>query len=193
MPTFSEPQQFLLQNWTDARLLEDEMEKVRREYNGILDRVLEQVAAKHGALDYSKKRIKDGWIHVGKDKWGKGSEPSGFYIEDLRLDDLTSAEKERPWKCVWFVEPDIDEKEAERQLREAGSKEKEPPDLKWEGNKWGWTLWCSLEQSNKELLELLVKNNARGFIDCMVAHFEWLTKFTPIVDEILMAGKRRRK
>jgi hypothetical protein len=195
MPTFNEAEKLLLQDWTDARLIEDGMKVVRKKYDAILDEVLTLVAKNHRDLDHSKRYISPdfGGVAIRKDKWPKGSYgwPSGFFIENLQFEYLTSAEEERPFKGIWFHEPNIDQKEAEQGLRKAMAKDKRgDSDWEWQSIKSGAGLWCWLEQSREVLLQQLYDGDSRGFIDCMVEHFESLARFTPVVDEILLKRDR---
>ena len=50
-----------------------------------------------------------------------------------------------------------------------------------------------LQESRRELLDLLKTEDAKGFIDGLVKHFETLMQFTPVMDEIFQTGKRSRK
>ena len=51
----------------------------------------------------------------------------------------------------------------------------------------------SLPESREELLALLVKNDARGFIQCMADHFETMARLTPVLDELFQAGKPKAR
>jgi hypothetical protein len=50
-----------------------------------------------------------------------------------------------------------------------------------------------LSEPREELLEMLLKDDAGGFIDCIVAHFETLSGFIPVMDEIARTCKRVKK
>ena len=50
-----------------------------------------------------------------------------------------------------------------------------------------------IAESRAKLFELLTKNEARGFISCMVANLESMKKFTGVIDKIYNRSKRRRK
>jgi hypothetical protein len=197
MPKFNEPDLCLLEKWTDARLLEDTMEAVRNKYKGIFDQVLEEVTKTHHELDYSKTRFSVGYsgIAIGKAAWPKNPNgwPSGFYIEKLQLENLASPDSELPCKYIWILHHDP--KEVEGRLRKEAERVLTKDEFRGtecdSDNKGAWLL-LSLEQSRTELFDLLIKNEARGFIDCMVAHFERMVKFTSVVDEILMTGRQGR-
>jgi hypothetical protein len=44
-----------------------------------------------------------------------------------------------------------------------------------------------------DLFKMLVENESGGLVDCMVGHFEQMTKFTPALDEIVVGDKQGRK
>ena len=195
MPKFSTPERFLLDHWTDARLLEDAMDAVRNRYKEIVELVLEEVLKNsRGALDYPKLRINSayGWASIGKASWPRnpGAWPSGFFIENLRLEDLTLPDSDHPFKNVWIFQPIPNG--AEPKLRNAAEGILGKDEFRrWEfdANSGGTGLWCPLEPA-EELFKLLVNDEARGLVDCLVAHFESMTKFTAILDEIYASGKR---
>jgi hypothetical protein len=199
MPKFSEAEVFLLQNWANARVLESSMEAIRAKYKGLVDEALEVVTKNHRELDCSKRLLNAtfGIFCVGKAKWPKARYdwPSGFYLEDLRLENLTSPEENRPYKNVWVY--DCDQDGVEKRLRKAAEGiVGEEESRRWEFEsvaKVGWAgagLWTWLEP-REDLLKLLLQNESRGFTDSLVAHFEQMAKFTSAVDEILKTTRRR--
>ena len=196
MATFNEPELVLLRQWTDARLLEDSMAAVRNKYKGIWEHVIEEARKNHRELDSFKMKIGSdyGGAGIGKTLWPKSNGwPSGFYIERVRLDNLASPEEESPCKYLWLFQPSIDPEEvvtkllktAEEFLSKEELKRAEPGHRENEAS-----LRFPLEQSQKELLELLTRNEASGFIECMVDHFDWMAKFAGVLDEMLTPSKR---
>jgi hypothetical protein len=198
MPKFSTPERFLLDQWTDARLLEDAMDAVRNRYKGIIEAVLEEVVKNcRGALDYPKLKINSafGGVGIGRASWPRnpGAWPSGFYLENLRLEDLTSPGSDRPFKNVWIFQPIPIGAEAKlRKAAEGILGQDEFRRWEFDADSGGMGLWCALEPA-EDLFKLLVTDEARGFVDCLVAHFESMTKFTAAVDEIFATGNRRGK
>ena len=201
MPRFSEPERFLLEQWRDARLLEEAMKGVRTKYAEIIDEVLERVRKSNRALDCPKAYFPGnglyGTVAIGKSGWPKGSYawPSGFWVDNLQLENLTSPEKEAPEKFVWISEQGADPKQAEGKLRKAAGRvlsKEELSQSECASDKNGSWLWWPFERRER-LLKLLVNDEARGFVDCMVDHFGQMAKFTSAVDEILITGKRGRK
>ena len=39
-------------------------------------------------------------------------------------------------------------------------------------------------QSKKELLEMLVEGTSQKFIDCLVGHLDFVTRFTPVLNKV---------
>lgn len=202
MPRFSEPEVYLLDNWKDARLIEDAMKTVRSKYQETIDAVLEGVQKKHREFDcvksYFPRNGSDGMAAVGKARWPKGAWewPTGFYVENLQLENLTSSELEAPIKYVWIPESEVEPTLAEKSLCNAAQQllcTEEFEHLTFESDSDGGWFWCKLEQSEEEFVDLLTKDDSRGFINCLVAHFEWMTKFTAVIDEVLLTAKRSRK
>jgi hypothetical protein len=54
-------------------------------------------------------------------------------------------------------------------------------------------VWYSFPQSRHDVLALLLKDDPKEFVQCMVGHFETLAKFIPVIDDIFQVGKRKRK
>lgn len=198
MPKFNEPDLFLLRQWQDARLLEDAMETVREKYVDIFRTALEEFQKNHAGLNYPvDKYVRTyGSAGVGKESWLSKRWPSGFWIDNVRLEDLTSPEKSTPSKSVCINDSQVDPLEAEKTLRKSAEKILSKEELaRVEFTSTATKAWlsCSLEQSPAELFERLVQDDARDFVSCMIDHFEWLARFTPAVDEIVTSGKRGRR
>ncbi len=103
-------------------------------------------------------------------------------------------EEEEPQRAIWITENGADPALAQAGLRKGAErvlgKQKSGQMESGFNNKGAWLL-DSIEPRG-ELLKLLVQDDSRGFIDCMVGHFEWMAQFTAVVDDILAAGKRGR-
>jgi hypothetical protein len=196
--TFSGPELFLLRKWTNARLLEDSMKAVRQKYSSVLEKVLDIFQDQHDELDSRDIRpTNDGVnIGIGKKTWRR-TKPnyyiSGFWIGEIRIEDLTSEEEDSPDKTVLVNHPDvtIDLDAARKKLRDAAksilSKEElRRADLDWGKGIAGITY--PIMQPRAELFELLITDDSRSFVSCVVAHLESMVKFTSIVDEIFKKG-----
>ena len=123
MPAFSEPERFLLEQWTDARLFENAMKEVRNKYAVVLQRALDTFHKNHAELNHPQSYLRKSWssIGIGKKSWPlrDNKTTSGFWIENLGLDKLLSQEQEMPYKLVWIYDPPMEPKETEARLRQA--------------------------------------------------------------------------
>ena len=200
MASFSEPDLFLLRRWTDARLLEDSMKSVRHKYEAILEKVLDKVREKHPEFDSRDVRIANDGVNVGIGRKSWRSKPnyfiSGFWIGEIRIDDLTSEDEDAPDKTIWINHPvdPVNIELATERLREAAAKilsteERRDMDTGWGKGIAGITY--PIQKSRAELRELLINDESRGFVSYMVAEFESMTKFMAVVDEIHAVSKRR--
>jgi hypothetical protein len=55
------------------------------------------------------------------------------------------------------------------------------------------SVYYFLPQPREELLSLLLTNAARGFIECMVGHFDNLAKLTNVLDQLFQTGKPKAR
>ncbi len=200
---FNEAETYLLENWTDARLLEKSLVTMRKKYAAVLVKVLDEVKKRHPDFDCRgmEFRVLDEDndddcdcvnIGVGKKAWPSASRrnwPSGLWICGITLGEIVAHGEGFPTASVWINPPEdstVDltsvghrlEEEAKRLLPErtvTHTVDKED----------GWvSIDYSLPESRNALLELLLKGESQGFIKCLVAHFETLTKLVPAIDQI---------
>jgi len=187
MSRFNEADLFLLDKWTDARLLEDGMEQLRKKYEQVVDTMLAECQSIHRELDGSKNGLRSySGFGLWKTSWPKWRDwQPGFYIEEIRLDNLKLPDFEAPYKNVWIPNPNPGE--VETGLR----KTVERIVTKVESNQWqihsdkrATSIWCSIE-TREELCDLLVRDEGQGFVRCMVDHFYSMMQFIPAVTEIV--------
>ena len=201
MSKFSEPDLFLLRHWADSRLLEDSMKSVREKYEAIWEKVIEEVQEKHKELNSYELRLKDGVnFGVGKKSWRSkpGYYISGFWIGECRIEDLTSEDEDAPDKTVWINHPDgaVDVEKAQRRLHDAAARFLSKDEQRDMVSNWGKGIagiTYPILKPRAELFDLLINDEARGFISFMVTEFESMIKFTAVMDEIHATGKRGRK
>lgn len=198
MTMFNEPESYLIRQWSDVRSLEDAAKVVRTKFVQIFEDVLNEVWKSHRELNSPwTKYLRYGNVGLGKNSWNLKPGPhSGFWIQNIGLVNLTAQDQEPPYKYVTIENPSIDLKEAKKRLHTFAEKtlpkeEFDRADI--DSNKTEAYLGIPLKEPREELVDLLLKDIARGFIRCMIEHFEWMTKFTPVVDEIHSAGKKIRK
>src|SRR5713226_3059350 len=186
MPTFSDPERFLIKQWTDARLIEEGMKTVRNKYKELFEQVLEQVVRRHPELDYSKKYIVPayGLVAIAKGVWPKGrwDWPSGFYLDYIQLEYLTSVEQTSPYAYIWINDDRLDWNQAEAKLLTTAKVvlsgeqiERIDHGVEDEGVWLGWQL------NREDLTRPLVEDEAIGFIAFFVEQFEVMTKFISVV------------
>jgi hypothetical protein len=200
----NEPESYLLRNWSSACLLEKSMATVREKYDEIFDKVLDAIQQEHPELSRRVQQATSsygGSVGIARQTWPDRSSawPSGLWLDNISLERLASEDEERPSASVWIKprrELWVDFKEAERRLSKAAAKvlsgqEAKLTSVKADRNE--AYLWYPLPTPRQELLGLLQADDPSGFIDCMVEHFEKLTRFTPVVDEIFAAGRSKRK
>jgi hypothetical protein len=198
MPTFNEAERYLLHQWSDARLLEESMGALRVKYAGILSKALEGFQKNHKELDapVDKYAKTYGSIGIGRQSWLFKQWPSGFWIDDVRLENLTSQEEVGPSKSVVIYDERVELQKAEEALRSSAKQmlsKVEFDRLEFETTQAKAYFWCNLEQSREELLKLLMEKDGQGFVDCMIGHLEWMARWVPILDEILSQVKGSRK
>lgn len=199
MSSFNEPELCLMHQWSDARLLEGSMQSVREKYAAIFERVLDEIQQKYQAFDSRQSLFPrgDGRAGVGKKTWP--TKPnyfiSGFWLGGLNLEDLAAETEQVPHSFVWINHPDgpLDLEEAQRKLDDAAFNKE---GLEWHNTGWGRGIagvWCPFRQSRQELFELLTKDQARGFISCMLAHFAPLVQFSKLMDDIFRTIQKNRQ
>jgi len=194
-----------LENWEDATDLQRSMESIRKKYKGILEDVLKRVCGRHKELDcppihldypgeYSLN------LGVGKKAWPCWDKkwPSGFWIGDFWLENLTSEDEEHPSANVYIghEKSDLDLDDAANTLiNEARNflPKKQLDHIERWTRKHEMRVYWPLPESRPELLDMLRNDEARGFIDRIVGHFEVLAQFMPVLERIFEAGKRSRK
>jgi hypothetical protein len=199
---FPEHELYLLDNWTDAVELEASMDSVRETYKRILETVLTNAARQHTELDSQALHLSAEYsmnLGLGKSAWSKYPDwPTGIWLSDLLLENLTSEDSEHPSSWVYIAPAkntlDLEEasravlKEAERLLPRGQNGEISIVTRKSEA----WVAW-SLPESRRELRDMLRDGEAKGFIDCLVSHFAVLAQFVPLLNIIFQAAERRRE
>jgi hypothetical protein len=202
---FNEPELYLLKKWTDAQLLEESMKAVRKKYAELFEKILEQVQESHEELDCPGiQPTGDGGLNLGlgkstwPSKWPKW--PSGLWLGPLRIEDLVAEDGETPGGSIWLYPPSevaLDISEAARKFQEAApsiltKEELDRTDLEEPEEGYAHVNY-SFPQSRQEVLDLLLKDDATDFIQCMVGHFETLANFIPVIDDIFQHGERKKK
>ena len=180
------------------------MKAMRKKYAELFETVLEQVQEEHEELDCEGIHVtNENGLNVGlgstswPSKWPKW--PSGLWIGCLRLEDLVTEDGDAPGGGIWLEPPKefgLDIKEAARKFQAAAPKilNKEELDrMDLDEPEAGYChVWYTFPQSRQEVLDLLLKDDTKEFVKCMVDHFETLAKFIPVINDILQTSKRKR-
>ena len=201
---FSDPELYLLNKWESAMLLENSMKAVRDKYAQIFTAALDRLEQRYKGLDCRTMHLTDKWnpsVSIGKKSWPSmyPSWPSGFWLECIGLDHLTSQDKDAPHACVFFNPPKSEGRDLKgtvQRLREAAKTILTKERLDSVGHEIGKSesyIWYPLPEPRHELQRMLMNNQSREFIDCIVAHLETLEWFIPVMDEISRGGKRKGK
>ena len=201
---FNEAEQYLLNSWSSASLLEQSMIAVRRKYSGLCDGVVAAVREKHPRLDaggaYVTSTTDDGSIGIGRKIWGEpGSYPCGFYIGNLLLEAMLSSEEAKPpWAAIWIWPAKhigIDRLVAKAKVLAAAPKVLATDE--WsrcrrdDGDK-NYIFWYDLPESREELLKMLLDGDGQKFAACLISYFDLLARFIPVLDEVLaVPGKAK--
>ena len=192
--TFSEPERFLIRNWSASRQLELAMEKIRANYTSIGDRIVAAVRGTHEELNSARVALTQHWSNggfvIGRKEWEPPKDwPSGFYIDNLSLEVLADETEEPPSLSIWFNKPErlgVDKADAIKAVHRAanGVLSRDEMKLCKLTSKDNCALVYRIPQSRKELLEMLAEGTSQSFIDCLVGHLDVFTKFTPVLDKI---------
>jgi hypothetical protein len=198
---FNEAELYLLKNWRDAALLEESMNAVRKEYANILDEVLKTVCEENeGCTPVNRINAASGYVGITKKSWLSSDSryPSGLWIDCIAVDILASEDEEAPDAAVWIEPPrdsGLDLKEATNRFYKEAKQRLSKDELarvKPDDDRTSAAVWYYLPEPRHKLLEMLQTDEAREFKDCMIGHFELLSRFIPILDEIFQTSGQKR-
>ncbi|MEI8373374.1 MAG: hypothetical protein WCJ35_11155 [Planctomycetota bacterium] len=190
---FNEAERYLVQNWRQARRVEESMADVRPKYVEIGDRILETVQENHPELNWSENSLKRyPCIHIGRKKWQQGDDHGCIGIEYISLDELTAEHPDdEPFIGIWTGEqkkPLTDFKGIKR-IEAAAKKLLAPEEIdRWEWpdelNQYQYQFSYYLPEKRTKLLDMILKDDGQEFVDCLVKHFESFVRFIPVLDEV---------
>jgi hypothetical protein len=193
---FSDPELFLLKNWSDAQLLEQSMGKIREEYETVFGEVLDAVQERHKELD-SRAELDRWGVGIGKHTWPSiyPRWPTGLYFDNIALENLMLEDEKVPEAYIWLEplpELQVDMQRAELKLRVGAEKILSGREFEVGSGKNGKNVCLEyrLPESRSKLLESLLKDKGEEFIELMVEHFEALAGFIPVRDDIFADAKR---
>jgi hypothetical protein len=205
---FNDLEMYLFKNWTDARLLEQSLNKMRNKYKEVLDRVPADVRKKHQQLDNDGMQLdvdeEDDddrnviTIGVGKKEWSscERKQPSGLWLSGIAFGPLVVERELSPCANVFIYprkESKLDLAEVTQKLEDAAGGILPDVQFRRDSEPGIACIGYSLPETQEELVELLLKDESRPFIKCLVGHFDALAKFIPVIDKIFQRGKRHAK
>src|SRR5207302_148940 len=94
-------------HWVDSRLLEESMDGVRTKYKEVFQRIVVAVTEGHPELDanaaYPTQFWGEGQMGLGRKSWpgGESKWPSGFWVDNLRLEVLAAEDSGSPCGYIW--------------------------------------------------------------------------------------------
>lgn len=213
MPTarFNDAELYLLRNWVDASRLEESMNEVRRKYLKTVEEVLDEVQSRYKELDLPalhiagrKDKDNDGIVAIGKKKWplGWGSEnwPTSLALQSIGLLNLLSDEEDAPEAIVTIYagrEGGVDAERAQRKLTEAAEKLFGKNEFRWtagtgtEGRKERYAYIVYPLTEPRQALRKLLLEEPGEFVDHLVAHFDAMAGFIPVIDDIVSNQVKR--
>lgn len=202
---FPEHEMYLLENWSDVVEFEASIASVRERYQKILEDVLESVGSTHKNLDCQGFHLTNGGgytlnIGLGKRAWSKDDKwPTGIWLENLWIENLVTEDENLPGGAIWIDPPkdvSLDLAEAVDRLQQLAKTILPVEDfshLDCKCRKSTAFISYPFRQSRRELRDMLWKDDAKDFGECLVKHFEALIPFIDVLDEIFKTAKRSRK
>jgi len=194
---FNEVHQYVINNWIEARKLEDSMIDVREKYERVFERVIKAVQEEKPEFNNCQLHLKESAICFAKKKWSRKSEkwPPGLWIWPISLDKLMADDLDGTWPQIWFCDPKGKEFDL-KELEEARIKIKNASVelLKGEKPKYSFDdesdrstlLWYNIPESRQELVQMLLDHESEKFVKCLASNVMILARFIPVLDEILL-------
>lgn len=105
---FNAAERFLLGGWPAASRLERSMESVRKKYQLLCERIVEEFQVSHPEFDMSRVRVTHrsasyGYLWISKRTWPKKrNSAAGIWIENIRLEFLADDEQPGPLASLWL-------------------------------------------------------------------------------------------
>ncbi len=200
MKTLDKQNIWMITNWEKLRRLENAMNQARGNCTKLIGQIHASVKRRFPALDrnetyFSPNEIRD---YGGQAAFSSGKWPykypkwrTGIYVSGISLDALTEEKQIEPAIFIWVGVGENKRDERVEVLRaritQKAKKIFANKNLQWKSNDDDWRvclIYPLLEERSK-LIELLVKSEGKGFVDCMVNHINRMAAFIPIMDEVL--------
>jgi hypothetical protein len=208
---FNEAEAYLLDNWVDARQLERSLQRMGKKYREVLGTVLNEVSNRHPELDCRGMDLEMDEdddeacdclnLGIGRKAWpsmNPRTYPTGLWVSGITLGELITRGATAASACVWINPPEdskLDLQESLRVLQEEAKRAVPEIEIHADVNKSEGSVSIDypIPEPRKRLLELLLEKESLGFIQCMVAHFDTLAKFIPVIDKMFQDKQRSRR
>jgi hypothetical protein len=201
----SEQNRWLIEQWARALQFEDAMESARYYYEQLFEKVLEKVRNKHPELRQCARhmlsqRVTEGdWDDGGgcagfsSPKWHSNwpSWPSGIWIWNISLDELVTERAPAPSASIWLSLRNRSDKKIGK-LRERlltkSRKVRGCRALHFETDDDSDRLTClyyDLREERTKLLDMVLQDNGRPFVECIASHVERMASLVQGFDDLL--------
>jgi hypothetical protein len=201
----SEQDRWLIQRWQKARQFEDAMVSARLYYEDLFRKVHQRVRKRYPELNectpqrLSERVTEAAWEGGGgcagfsSAKWRRAwtSWPSGIWISNISLDELVTERAPAPTSCIWVSVSKRSDKRVEKlrgrlvakSLRLAGYRSLGVQKHDESDNR--VCLWYQLPGERTRLLKMVLLNDGRPFVDCIVNHVELMARLVQGLDDLL--------
>jgi len=192
----NEAERFLLEKWGEARLLEESMEDVRTKYKEVFERIINAVTEAHPELDAHRSYVTQFWgsgyIGFGRKSWpgGESNWPSGFWVNNLRLEKLATPESESPGAYIELsskskanLDFDAARVVLDSEAKTLLTREELSGTAVGESSK--LLLWLPAPSKSK-LLSSLSLDDGQKFVELFVSQFDMMARFVPVIDKVFV-------
>jgi hypothetical protein len=194
LPKLNEAELFIDKNLREARVFVDTYQSAEGKYVQALKEAQNDALSAHPELDYGPcENFTAGWttgaLCFARKTWAAGNEyPNGLWIENLRLDWITSEAKESPMAYVWVRQSrkgglDLDgaRERIRRELPKVLSKaERRTFQHADNGYLLAWPV-----ATKQEIFDWFLNDNVEALNSCLQEQVDVFAKMIPVLDPYL--------
>ena len=189
--TFNELHQWVIQNWSEARRLEDTINEVRERHEAVCKRVIQAVQAEKPELNNCRPHPKHGHLSFARTEWSGDTWPPGLWFWHISLDNLTANDGDAPCASLWLNDPkgkkfDLGQMRAKTKNAALKLMKGEEPKYDFNDTERDVLLRYDITETRQELLQMLLDDQSEKFVKCIVSQVMILTQFIPVLNEILL-------
>jgi hypothetical protein len=198
--------QWLIKNWAKATNLESAMRSARQHHKELFDEVHRLVKRDHNLdccdIHFEADRVNNiggevcfsnsDWPHLPSYKTWR----TGIYLWRVSLDELTNERDFTPEVYIWFAilhrkTNNRENKQLEILRKRLAAKAPsvfKKRNINWKSDNEEDNRICisyPLPEKCSQLRELLLKDNGRGFVECIASHVKMMAGFKSVLDEVL--------